>query len=80
MSKRRDTVDDLARDWIAVKERDEPTAFAAWRYFRRDVLGSKVQAANKAFTVPSLLPPSDRVGVNAYVAAIKAVRASIGWS
>ena len=72
-----DPVDDLVRPWIAVTQADEPKAFAAWADFRRDVLGARF--VPKAFTVPSLLPPTDRAGITAYIEAVKTIRASVGW-
>lgn len=77
MAKKHIDVEQIVEDWVSVSADDDPLAFKAWMNWRRESL--KCYAVPKAFTVPSVFPPTTQTAVNDYLAALSQIRTSIGW-
>jgi len=63
---------------IAVRASENPAAHQAWADWRRDAFGC--QFVPKAFSVPSIFPPTTQEGADAYAEILRILRGAIDWN
>ena len=62
---------------VAVRKSENPAAYQAWADWRKSEFGCDFLP--KAYTVPSMFPPTSQEGADAYAEILRAWREAIGW-
>src|SRR5690349_17013942 len=61
--------------FIVVSQRDHPIAHQAWADWRREQFGCDF--VPKAYSVPSMFPPSTQAGADAYAEQLQSIRDAV---